>query len=397
MPSLTPLDLLRTAGTGLTGRPLRTALSALGVALGIASLVALTGVSASNQAQLLAELDALGADLAIVWPGSGHDQQPLVLPKAAPEMIARQDGVLRVGVFETPPQGLGVFRTDLMPITQTGGITVSVARPDVLAAVDAQVASGRWFDEATRGLPVTVLGATAAQRLGVERAGDRVFIGGQWYGVLGILADSGLAGGIIETSAILGDRWVRERFAVEDGIGDIAEVFVRAEPGRIAEVTELLASTANPGAPHQVSVTRLADLSAAREAADDALTTLGLALGGIALLVGGVGITNTMVVTVMERRGEIGLRRALGARPGQIATQFTAEAIALSALGGLAGLALGATAAAGFAIAANQPIVIPTMALLIGPLLSIVVGALAGLQPATRAARVSPTVALRSV
>ena len=309
------------------------------MALGIASLVALTGAAASNRAQLLAELDAMGADLAVVTPATGPDREPVPLPQTAPAGIARQDGVDRVGVFETPPECLRVYRTDLVPETETNGISVAVARPDALAAGDAGVASGRWFDDATRGLPVAVLGATAAERLGLDRAGDRILIGGQWYGVLGILETAGLAEEL-DAAAILGDRWVRERLG---GDGEIAAIYVRARPGEIDAVRGILATAANPGSA-VAQVGKLSDLAKARATTDDALTTLGLALAGIALLVGGVGIANTMVVTVLERRGEIGLRRALGARPGQVAAQFVAEAIALSLLGGLAGLALGSAA-----------------------------------------------------
>ncbi len=391
---LTFADVARTAWLGVASRPQRTALAALGVALGIAALVALTGASASNRAHLLAELDAMGADLAVVLPGRGPDQQPVPLPDTAPDAIARQDGVARVGVFETAPEGLSVYRTDLVPATESAGLVVSVARPGVLAAVEGTLAAGRWFDEATRGLPVAVLGATAAERLGIHRPGDRVWIGGEWYGVLGILDSAGLASDI-DTAAILGDRWVRERFS-GDTVGDVSAIYVRAHPGRIDAVRDLLAAAASPGSPF-VGVTRLSDLAEARATADDSLATLGLALAGIALLVGGVGIANTMVVAVMERRGEIGLRRSLGARPGQIAVQFVAEAVVLSALGGLAGVALGALAAAVIAAITAQPLVLPAAVLVAGPALSVLVGAVAGLQPAGRAARLSPTTALRSV
>ncbi|HMR13496.1 MAG TPA: ABC transporter permease [Arachnia sp.] len=392
MSRLTLADVVRTAWLGVAGRPQRTVLAALGIALGIASLVALTGAAASNRAQLLAELDAMGADLAVVTPATGPDREPVPLPQTAPAGIARQDGVDRVGVFETPPDGLRVYRTDLVPETETNGIAVAVARPDALAAVDAGVASGRWFDDATRGLPVAVLGATAAERLGLDRAGDRVLIGGRWYGVLGILETAGLAADL-DASAILGDRWVRDQL---DGDGEIAAIYVRALPGEIDAVRGILAAAANPGSA-VAQVSKLSDLAKARATTDDALTTLGLALAGIALLVGGVGIANTMVVTVLERRGEIGLRRALGARPGQVAAQFVAEAVALSLLGGLAGLALGSVAAAAIAAVAGQPVVLPAEALLAGPCLSVVVGAVAGLQPAVRAARLAPTTALRAI
>lgn len=391
---LRPSDLARTAWLGVASRPQRTVLAALGIALGIASLVALTGAAASNRAQLLAELDAMGADLAVVAPGAGPDRELVPLPDTAPDTVARQDAVARIGVFETAPEGVAVYRTDLVPETETNGLSLAVARPDVFDAIEATLADGRWFDRATRALPVAVLGAVAAERLGLARAGDRILVGGEWYGVLGVLDSAGLATGI-DTAVILGDRWVRAHYTGET-IGDVSAIYVRAEPGRIDRVRDVLAAAAAPGSPY-VSVTKLSDLAQARSTADDALTALGLVLGGIALLIGGVGIANTMVVSVMERRGEIGLRRALGARPRQIAAQFVAEAGILSFLGGVTGLALGSAAALAIAAVSAQPVVIPVEVVLGGPALAVAVGAVAGLQPAARAARLSPTAALRSI
>ncbi|MFT3875257.1 MAG: ABC transporter permease [Propioniciclava sp.] len=391
---LSPADVVTTAWRGVAARPQRTVLASLGIAVAIAALVALTGVSASNRAHLLRQLDAMGADLAVVVPGVGPDREPVPLPFSAPAAIARQDGVARVGVFETAPENLGVYRTDLVPSTASAGITVAVARPDVLDAVGADLAAGRWFDEASRGLPVTVLGATAAERLGVRNAGDRVWIGERWYGVLGILSSAGLAAEI-DTAALLGDRWVRDAFD-GDTIGDVSAIYVRAEPGRIDQVSDLLAAAASPGWPH-VGVTQLSDLAQARAATDDSLALLGVALAGIALLVGGVGIANTMVVAVMERRGEIGLRRSLGARPGQVAAQFVVEAAILSAIGGVGGAIAGVAVSAVIALVNAQPFVLAVDMLVAGSVVSVIVGALGGLQPAVRAARLSPTVALRSV
>lgn len=391
---LRPSDLARTAWLGVASRPQRTVLAALGIALGIASLVALTGAAASNRAQLLAELDAMGADLAVVAPGAGPDRELVPLPDTAPDTVARQDAVARIGVFETAPEGVAVYRTDLVPETETNGLSLAVARPDLFGAIEATLADGRWFDRATRALPVAVLGAVAAERLGLARAGDRILVGGEWYGVLGVLDSAGLATGI-DTAVILGDRWVRAHYTGET-VGDVSAIYVRAEPGRIDRVRDVLAAAAAPGSPY-VSVTKLSDLAQARSTADDALTALGLVLGGIALLIGGVGIANTMVVSVMERRGEIGLRRALGARPGQIAAQFVAEAGILSFLGGVTGLALGSAAALVIAAVSAQPVVIPVEVVLGGPALAVAVGAVAGLQPAARAARLSPTAALRSI
>lgn len=387
-------DLLRTAWLGVSSRPQRTALASLGVALGIASLTALTGAAASNQAQLLADLDGMGANLAIVTPASGPDREPVPLPETAPEMIERVDGVADVGVFETAPGEIHVYRTDLVPETETNGIRVAVARPDVFHAIEAELAAGRWFDGATRGLPVTVLGRTAADRLGITQPGDRVWIGGHWYGVIGILESAGLATEI-DTVAILGDRWVRDTFE-GPAIGDISAIYVRAEPGRITGLIDLLQAAASPGSPF-VSVNALTELAGARATADDSLSTLGVALAGIALLVGAVGIANTMIVTVLERRGEIGLRRSLGARPAHIAAQFLAEAAFLALLGGVAGLALGVGAATVWTIISGQPLVIPVEIAGASPGIAVLVGAGAGLYPALRAAGLSPTLALRAV
>lgn len=390
---LAPGDLVRTAWVGVSGRPQRTVLASLGIALGIAALVSLTGISASGRAQLLADLDAMGADLAIVAPAPGPDGEPVPLPASAPAALLRQDGVDRVGVFETAPADLAVYRTDMIPDTQAGGLSVAVARPDVFSAIGGRIESGRWFDAASRALPVTVLGSVAADRLGIDQAGDRVLIGGEWYGVLGILEPSGLASDI-DTTAILGDEWVREHFD-EPGIGGIRAVYVRAAPGRIDEVMGSLAPAASPGSPF-VAVSALTDLAGARTAADDSLAELGIALAAIALLVGGLGIANTMVVAVMERRGEIGLRRALGARRGQIVSQFVTEAAVLSALGGVAGVLLGTGGAASAAMVTGQPVVIPVEVLVVGPAAAVAVGAVAGVAPALRAARLSPSAALRA-
>ncbi|MDR2702736.1 MAG: ABC transporter permease [Cellulomonadaceae bacterium] len=390
-------DLLGTAWIGVGGRPQRTALAALGVALGIAALVALTSASASSQQQILNDLDALGANLVIVGPGNDATGDAVFLPQFAPEAIARQPGVRSVGVLDYFPLVSGVYRSDLVPITETSGIHVTTARPDAFEAIGATLARGRWFDDVTRALPVTVLSAIAAARLGAQ-VGDNVYIDGQWYGVLGILSDSGVASGRLDGAAILGDAWVRDNFAGQhSGIGEIQEIYVRAEPGMVDTVREGLARVANPATPHFVALSGASNLADARALTDDTLATLGLALGGISLLVGGVGIANTMVVTVLERRGEIGLRRALGARPGQIAAQFVGEAIGISLIGGLAGLILGVIAAIVIALITGQPIVIPFAAIVVGPLLSVIVGAIAGLQPAIKATRLSPTTALRAI
>ena len=396
---LAPRDFLRTAWGGLRSRPLRSALASLGVALGIAAMVALTCLAASNRLQLLADLDRMGADTAIVRPAISVSQVPILLPERASEMVARQDGVAAVGTFEYAPQGLAVYKNPLIPLTDTNSIKIEAARPDVLEAIRGTMNDGRWFDEATRSLPTVVLGAESAQLLGVTQAGGRVWLsgprtGGQWYGVLGIL-DPLTSASELDRSVFLGDEWVRSTYSGPD-LGLVSALYVRAEPGRIDEVSDRLASAANPGA-HLVNVSTSEALTQARSTASGSLATLGLIVGAVTLLVGGVGIANTMVVAVLERRGEVGLRRSLGARPGQVAVQFVIEAVILAGLGGVVGAGAGVAAAAVIAFSTGQPLAVATAPVLGGPAVALVVGAVAGLQPALRAARLSPMEALRSV
>ncbi|BCJ64933.1 ABC transporter permease [Polymorphospora rubra] len=391
---MTAGDLLRTAMVGLLGRPLRSALAMLGVALGIAALTGLTGVAASNRAALLAELDRMGADLIVVEPGAGPDGTTVPLPETAPAMIRRMAGVDRVGVVEQVPEGLRVYRTDLVPPGEHNGLGVIAARTDLLDAIGTGLRAGSWFAPGARPLPVTVLGATAADRLGVHDVGGRVWIGGSWYAVVGILNPVPLAGGV-DAAAILPADWARAHLPPPaDPDRTIAAVYVRGGDGDATAVRPLLAATVDPGG-GRASVSALSELADARGATDATLTTLSLALTGIALLVGGVGIANTMVVSVVERRGEIGLRRALGAMPRHIATQFLVEALTLGAAGGIAGAAVGVAAAAVLALATGAPAVVEPLALVGGPLLSSTVGGLAGLHAATRAARMPATDALR--
>lgn len=391
---LTVADSIRTALIGPRSRPLRTALSALGVAVGIAALTAITGIAASNQAQLLAELDDLGANMLVVQPGVTSDGTEVPLPVEAASMVARIDDVEQVGVLESVPEGTGVYRNDLIPESQGNGIGVNAANPEFLAAIEGSLASGEWFDEASRGLPVTVLGSAAAARLGITEPGVRVWIGEQWYTVIGILESAGLAGEI-DATAFLGDEWARERVSEQDD-DTVAALYVRVAPGQVAAVREVVANAANPTSPY-VFVSDLSDLAEARATTDDSLSSLAIGLAAIALLVGGIGIANTMVVAVLERRGEIGLRRALGARPGQVAGQFVGEAIVLAGIGGLVGMLCGVLGVLIYAGVQAQVATIPVTVLVGGPLIALAVGVVAGLYPALSAARLSPTTALRTV
>ncbi|MFF9402484.1 ABC transporter permease [Streptomyces sp. NPDC014646] len=388
-------DLLRLGLLGPRTRRLRSVLSALGIALGIAAVVAVTGISASNQAHLLDRLDRLGSNLITVAPGKDASQRLVPLPPQAPVMLGNIAPVQKVTA--TGATKASVYRNDLVPDGQTNSLTVLSARLDLLDALHATLRAGRWLDTASQNLPVVVLGDAAARRLGVTGPGERVWLNGKgitgdWYQVSGILRPDELAPEIDSTALVGGPR-AQAHLGAD---GTPATVYVRVHPDRVADVQAVAGATANPAHPTMVAVSRPSDLLKARAETQDTLTGLVLALAGVALLVGGVGIANTMVVGVMERRGEVGLRRALGARQGQIAAQFLIEAVLLGALGGLAGAAIGAASVYGYAAAHDWPATVPAVWAAAGPATAVVVGAVAGLYPALRAARLSPTEALRA-
>ncbi|KAB7789782.1 ABC transporter permease [Bifidobacterium leontopitheci] len=388
-------DLLHTAWAGATGRISRAVLASLGIALGVAAYVALGGIAASNQAALLARLDALGANLSVVAPGMDAQQQPIPLPDFAPQTIARQPQVERVGVFYTPPDKAQIFKNELVPKTNGNALTMSIMKPGALDAVGATFTQGHGIDARNRTLPVAVLGSEAAYRLGVTTVGDRVLVDNEWYGVIGILNPAPQAG-TLNSSVIVGDEWAFAHYPDQAArLRQISAIYVRTKPGDMERIRRVLAHAASPGG-QGVTVTASADLSEARAATSESLSTLGLMIGVIALVVGGMSIANMMIVTVMERRGEIGLRRALGATPGNIRMQFVAEAAMLSAIGGAAGTLLGAAVALGAAAWAGQPAALDWGGLPGAWVAAVAVGVVAGLYPANRAARLTPTEALRS-
>lgn len=388
-------DLMHAAWIGATGRVSRTVLASLGIALGVAAYVALSGIAASNQAALLARLDALGANLQVVAPGQDVSRQSLPLPDYAPETIARQPSVEQVGVFYTPPEKIQIFKNQLVPKSNGNALALNIMAPGALDALGATYAHGHGIDHNNEHLPVAVLGSEAAWRLGVTDVGDRVLIDNEWYGVIGIL-DPLPQAETFNTSAIIGRAWALAHYPDQAAsIARINAIWVRTKPGDVETLRRMIAHAANLSGGN-VSVTASADLSKARNATNDSLTTLGLMIGMIALAVGGMSIANMMIVTVMERRGEIGLRRALGATPGSIRMQFVTEAAMLSALGGLAGILVGAGTAGGVALAAGQPLALDWGSLPLAWGAAVTVGILAGLYPASRAARLTPTEALRS-
>jgi putative ABC transport system permease protein len=386
-------DLLPLATVGLRFRRLRTVLSVLGIAFGIAAIVAVLGITRSSQSDLLAQIDRLGTNLLTVANGQTLGQEPAELPTSAAATIARTDGVLRVAPTAelSEPQ---IYRTDRIPRYQTSGLSARVCDPSLLATLDARLASGVFLSQATARYPTLVLGHDAAQQLGIARVepGIRILVGDRWFVVIGILEPVELAPEI-DHSALLGADVAASDFGYDR---HPSHIYVRADTDRTATVATLLAGAANPEHPEQVAVSRPSDALTARLAVARATTSLFLGLGAVALLVGGIGIANVLVIGVLERRGEIGLRRALGATRGHLAVQFLGESLLLGSLGGLTGVALGALATYGVALSRDWRPLLPAVAIWAGLGAAVVIGAVAGLYPAMRAARLSPTDALRS-
>lgn len=390
---LHPADVLRTSVVGMRSRKLRAALSALGIMIGIASMVAVLGLSESSKSDLLAQLDRLGTNLVQVEAGAGLGRGGGELPPDAARMIARIGPVETTSTVSAVDVG-GVYRSDYVPDGETGGITVQAVSTNLLDTLGGSVASGVALDASPAEYPVAVLGSVAAERLGIRSAAGspRVDIGGTWFTVAGVLDQFELSPDLDRAALISVDAAVT--YLDHEDIP--STIFVRTDPAQIDDVMDVIGPTANPETPEEVEVTRPTDALEAREAADEALTALLLGLGGVALLVGGVGIANVMVISVLERRSEIGLRRAIGATRRHVAVQFVGEALVLSLVGGLGGIALGTLATAVWARVEGWDMLVPPAALIGGVVVAVGIGVLAGLYPAARAARLSPTEALRT-
>jgi putative ABC transport system permease protein len=386
-------DAVRTSTVGLRTRRTRSLLSALGVLIGIAALIAVLGLSESSKSDLLAQLDRLGTNLLRVQASEGIGLGSAQLPETALAMTGRVDGVERVSA--QVDVAANVFRSDYIPTTRTGGLMVKAVDTGVLGTLKGTVAEGRFLNDGTARYPVAVLGSVAAERLGISDLSEqpRVWLGSQWFSVIGILDTLDLNPDL-DRSAIIGIP-AAEAYLGSDGVA--STIFVRTDPDSVDAVLGLLASTVNPENPDQVEASRPTEAIEARAAAATAFTELLLGLGAVALLVGAVGIANIMVISVLERRSEIGLRRALGATRRHIAMQFLTESLLLSAIGGAAGVATGSLITVAYARIRGWGVILPLEYLGAGIATALVIGALAGLYPALRAGGMSPTEALRTV
>jgi putative ABC transport system permease protein len=387
---LRAVDLLPLGLLALRARRVRTLLSALGVAIGIGAIVGVLGITRSSESALLAQIDQLGTNHLTIINGNSSEGQQLPLPATATAMIARMAGVQRESSTRDLPD-VHVYRTDKVSAYQTGAIAVQAAAPALLDAVSGNLDAGVFLNAASDRFPVVVLGADAARTLGV-RPPAVVWLGGRWFSVAGVLAPLPLEPEL-NRSALIGFP-VAERLFGLDGLP--GRIYVRADTSQVRQVAALLAPTVDPQSPQDVAVSQPSDALAARIAVAESSTGLYLGLGGVALLVGGIGIANLMVIAVLERRSEIGLRRSLGATRTHIGTQFLTESLLLSTLGGLAGVTLGMAASAALALARHWQLLVPGVAVWGGLGVALALGGIAGVYPAAKAAGLSPTEALRS-
>jgi putative ABC transport system permease protein len=386
-------DLLRVGSLGLRSRRARAALSALGISIGIAAIVGVLGISQSSKTGLLNELGQLG-NLLTVQPQSTASGQQAELPVTAEGMVSRIGPVTSVTEIGSL-SNVYVYRSPFIPAIDNNGISLTATDAALPATLGATLAHGAFLNPATAHYPAVVLGAEAATQLGITNLAHpaQVWIGGHWFTVVGILNPVELLAPM-DSMAFIGFPVAEQYFSLD---GHPTSLYLRSVPSQVNAVAAVLPATVNPADPSGVAVSYPADILKAALITKGAYNGLFLGLGAVALLVGGVGIANVMVISVLERRSEIGLRRALGATRRHVAEQFLAEALLLSVLGGVAGTIIGAVATAIYAVSQHWSVQIPALAIYGGIGAALVIGAIAGLYPSMRAARLSPTEALRTV
>jgi putative ABC transport system permease protein len=384
-------DLFFVALYGVRARRGRAALTSIGIGLGIAAIVAVTGISASGRADLLATLESLGTNLIKASPQAGFFGTQEKLPDGVVGMVERIGPVEEV--TSTTQTDLIVRRSDFISEFEGGGISTIVTSPELLQVVGGNLIEGRFIQDGLSNIPVTVLGSVTASRLGINtlETPTKILIGNEWFGVVGILDELKIHPDL-DRSVFIGYGVAKTLFDIDK---EPTTIYVRANPTYIEDVVEVIAPSMNPENPDQVQVSRPSDALEAQEAADAAFTNLLLGLGSVALLVGGVAIANVMVMSVLERRMEIGVRRSIGATRREIRYQFLLESIVLSGIGGLVGVVLGTGVTLGYTNYTDIVFSIPVSQVLGAILLALLIGAISGVYPAIKASKIQPAEAVR--
>ena len=384
-------DLFFVALYGVRARRGRAALTSIGIGIGIAAIVAVTGISASGRADLLATLESLGTNLIKASPQAGFFGTQEKLPDGVVGMVERIGPVEEV--TSTTQTDLIVRRSDFISEFEGGGISTIVTSPELLQVVGGNLIEGRFIQDGLSNIPVTVLGSVTASRLGINTLDThtKILIGNEWFGVVGIIDELKIHPDL-DRSVFIGYGVAKTLFDIDK---EPTTIYVRANPTYIEDVVEVIAPSMNPENPDQVQVSRPSDALEAQEAADAAFTNLLLGLGSVALLVGGVAIANVMVMSVLERRMEIGVRRSIGATRKEIRYQFLLESIVLSGIGGLVGVVLGTGVTLGYTNYTDIVFSIPVSQVLGAILLALLIGAISGVYPAIKASKIQPAEAVR--